>query len=104
MVTHTWNPSYSEAEIGGSGSETDPDKVLRKHYLKNKLKAKGLGHDSTGRVFTGQVWGSPEFNPQYCQKKKKDQGEENLYNKENCSLILITGLCCMDGWLEKPFY
>jgi hypothetical protein len=42
--------------------------------------------------------------PSTAKKKKKDQGEENLYNKENCSLILITGLCCMDGWLEKPFY
>jgi hypothetical protein len=33
-------------------------------YLKNILKAKGLGHGSSGRT-------DPEFNFQYHQKKKK---------------------------------
>jgi hypothetical protein len=47
MVVHTCNPSY----------------LLRRGLpgplLKNNLKAKGLGHGSSGRAL---AWG-PEFNP-----------------------------------------
>jgi hypothetical protein len=40
----------SEMEIGGSQTDAYPRKNTIP-YLKNKLKAKGLGHGSTSRMF-----------------------------------------------------
>jgi hypothetical protein len=49
VVVHTCNPTYQEAEVGGSWSENGPDKSMRP-YLKNRLKAKVLRHGLSGRV------------------------------------------------------
>jgi hypothetical protein len=37
-------PTTQEVEIGGSQYNLDPDKS-RRPYMKDKLKAKGLGHE-----------------------------------------------------------
>jgi hypothetical protein len=45
MVVHTCNSSYLEAEAGGLRSKASLGKRTRS-YLRNKLKAKGLGGSS----------------------------------------------------------
>jgi hypothetical protein len=42
MAVHTYNPSYSEGRADGSWPKTSMGKSERL-YLKNKLRAKGLG-------------------------------------------------------------
>jgi hypothetical protein len=71
VVTHTYNPSYP----GGSeaGLRLAPGKI-RRPYLKNKLKQKGLLHGSSSRVLAST---SPEFKLQNgpCQKGKRTGGK-----------------------------
>jgi hypothetical protein len=38
-------PATKEAEVGESRSEVNLSKVSRRLYLKNKIKAKGLGYE-----------------------------------------------------------
>jgi hypothetical protein len=47
-----------------------------RHYLKNKLNLKGLGHGLNGRVPAYQVQG-PEFKPHYCHPPKKERKTNN---------------------------
>jgi hypothetical protein len=43
-----------------------------KTYLKNKLKAKGLGQGSSDRALAKQSQG-PQFNPKACQKLEEEK-------------------------------
>jgi hypothetical protein len=60
-------------KTGGSWFVAHLGKVSIRPYLKNRLKAKGLGgHDSSGRVLALQVQG-PEFNPYQPQTNKQNK-------------------------------
>jgi hypothetical protein len=60
-------PATQEAEIGGSHSETGPEKVNLRPYLKNKLKQKDWVHGSSDRV--------RQFNPSSAKNRRRKEKE-----------------------------
>jgi hypothetical protein len=53
-MVHAYNPSYSEAEIGGPQSKTTSGKSMRPYLKSITKKANGLGCSLCGRALAKQ--------------------------------------------------
>lgn len=76
MVAHNYNPSYSEAGVGRSWSQTGLAKGME-----NKLKARELGGGSGGtqvvEPFPSKLQAGSKFNPQ-CHQNNDTNNDHKL--------------------------